>query len=458
MSRFLIAAAHKSSGKTVVSTGLSRALKMRGLQVQTYKKGPDYIDPMWLSKASGRPCYNLDFNTMDIEEIQHLVSTRSKTADISVIESNKGLFDGVDLKGADSNAAMAKLVKAPVVLVVDATGTTRGIAPLLMGYQAFDPDVDIAGVILNKVGGVRHEGKLRAAVQEYTDLPVLGAVQRNADLEIGERHLGLTTPSETGKFEALIDTLGRRMADSIDLEALIRISNNAPPLPVLPTSKLEQFAKGIRIGIMRDTAFGFYYPDDLEAMEAAGATLVFIDAIQDAALPDLDGLFIGGGFPETSMAALEANVAMRVSIRNNIEKGLPTYAECGGLMYLCDNLSWKGETREMAGVIPGNAVMCARPQGRGHTQLLPLSDSSWPAGKAFKAHEFHYARVDNLPDDTRFAFEMQRGDGIQDARDGVVMHNLLAGFCHMRNTKSNPWVTRFLQYVVEIKAIKNPAG
>lgn len=458
MSRFLVAAAHKSSGKTVVSTGLSRALKMRGLQVQTFKKGPDYIDPMWLSKASGRPCYNLDFNTMDTDEIQQLVSSRSENTDISVIESNKGLFDGVDLKGADSNAAMAKLIKAPVVLVVDTTGTTRGIAPLLMGYQAFDPDVDIAGVILNKVGGARHEGKLRAAVEGYTDLPILGAVHRSADLEIGERHLGLTTPSETGRFEALIDTLGWRMTDSVDLEALIKISRTAPLLPLMPVPKFEQLAKGIRVGIMRDTAFGFYYPDDLEAMEAAGATLVFIDAIHDTALPDLDGLFIGGGFPETSMAALEANMEMRASVRHNIENGLPTYAECGGLMYLCDSLSWKGETRKMVGVIPGNAVMCARPQGRGQTQLLPMPDSPWPMSEAFKAHEFHYARVDNLPDDTRFAFEMQRGDGIRDARDGVIMHNLLAGFCHMRNTKSNPWVERFLRYVVEAKAIKNPAG
>jgi cobyrinic acid a,c-diamide synthase len=197
-SRFLIAAAHKSSGKTVISTGLSRALNMRGLTVQTFKKGPDYIDPMWLSLASGRPCYNLDFNTMTEQEIRNLLVSRSSGSDISVIESNKGLFDGVDLHGADSNAAMAKLIKAPVILVVDATGMTRGIAPLLIGYKAFDAEVNIAGVILNKTGGSRHEGKLRAAVEEYTDIPVLGAVGRSADLEIWRAALGSDHPRRNG--------------------------------------------------------------------------------------------------------------------------------------------------------------------------------------------------------------------------------------------------------------------
>lgn len=455
MARFLIAAAHKSSGKTVVSTGLAKALIDRGLTVQTFKKGPDYIDPMWLSMASGRPCYNLDFNTMDEEEVRHLIASRSDSADIALVESNKGLYDGVDLKGADSNAAMAKLIETPVVLVVDTTGTTRGIAPLLMGYQAFDPSINIAGVILNKVGGPRHEGKLRAAISEYTDLPVLGAIGRSADLEIGERHLGLTTPGETGGLEDVIDLLGKRIADSVDLDALIKVANTAMPLEYIPSPKPEQIAKGLKIGIPRDKAFGFYYPDDFEAMEAAGAELVFFDTLNDTRLPEMDGLFIGGGFPETSMIVLEANTQMRGEIRQAIENGLPTYAECGGLMYLCETLSWQGNTHEMVGVIPGNAVMCERPQGRGHTRLKSLPDCPWPTAEPFKAHEFHYAKVENLAKETRFAFEVLRGDGIQDARDGVVIHNLLAGFCHQRNTNANPWVQRFLKHVAKIK--KNPA-
>ena len=458
MPRFLIAAAHKSSGKTVISTGLSRALTMRGLTVQTFKKGPDYIDPMWLGLASGRPCYNLDFNTMNEGEVRHLLNSRADGADISIIESNKGLYDGVDLHGADSNAAMAKLTKSPIVLVVDTTGTTRGIAPLLVGYRAFDADVNIAGVILNKTGGPRHEGKLRAAVEEYTDIPVLGAVSRSTELEIGERHLGLTTPSETGMIQGLINTVGRRLTESVDLDALIAIAAKAPDLDSAQSSPINQFAKGIRIGVARDTAFGFYYPDDFEAFEAAGAELVFFDAINDTHLPNIDGLFIGGGFPETSMAKLEANSNIRHEIKQAIKNGLPAYAECGGLMYLCETLEWHGQKHEMVGVIPGNAVMCERPQGRGHTRLSPSDDCLWQIdGGAFKAHEFHYAKVDNLPVDTKFGFDVKRGAGISGAHDGIVVNNLMAGFCHMRNTASNPWVERFLRYVANVKARKNPA-
>jgi cobyrinic acid a,c-diamide synthase len=456
--RFLIAAAHKSSGKTVISTGLSRAFRQRGMSVQTFKKGPDYIDPMWLGLASGRPCYNLDFNTMSDEEVRYLLASRANGADISVIESNKGLYDGVDLHGADSNAAMAKLINAPVVLVVDTTGMTRGIAPLLMGYQVFDQDVKIAGVILNKTGGSRHEGKLRAAVEEYTDLSVLGAVGRSTDLEIGERHLGLTTPTETGMIEGLIDTLGRRMTDSIDLDALISVAVSAPDLTYTQPVATKKFAQGIRIGVARDTAIGFYYPDDFEAFEAAGAELVFFDTINDAHLPKVDGLFIGGGFPETSMEQLEANASMRVEIKHAIEGGLPAYAECGWLMYLCEALEWNGKKHEMVGVISGDAVMCERPQGRGHTRLNATADCLWQIEEgAINAHEFHYAKVENLPYDTKFGFNVERGAGISGAHDGIVVKNLMAGFCHMRNTKSNPWVERFLRHVVACKLRKNPA-
>ncbi len=456
--RFMIAAAHKSSGKTVISTGLARALKMRGLNVQSFKKGPDYIDPMWLERASDRACYNLDFNTMGDDEIRQLFTSRAASADISIIESNKALYDGVDVHGADSNASMAKLLDTPVILVVDTSGTTRGIAPLLIGYQAFDQDINIAGVILNKVGGPRHEAKLRAAVAEFTDIPVLGAVMRSDDLEIGERHLGLTTPRETGKFEALIDRLGERIAACVDLEAVIKVAKSSAKIAANAPEPQNKFASGLKIGIIRDTAFGFYYPDDLEAMQDAGAELVFFDATKDQHLPDIDGLFIGGGFPETSMASLEANKSLRSEIRQAIENGLPTYAECGGLMYLCKSLEWHGETRQMVGAIDGDAVMNERPQGRGYTKLKATDDCPWEMDDSvFNAHEFHYARVDNLPSDTKFAFKVERGHGIDGSNDGVVVHNLLAGFCHMRNSAANPWVGHFLHNIAKCKATKNPA-
>jgi len=457
--RFLIAAAHKSSGKTVVSTGLARALSERGLKVQTFKKGPDYIDPMWLEKASGRPCYNLDFNTMEHDEIQSLFADRAQNADITLIESNKGLFDGVDLRGEDSNAAMAKLLDAPVVLVVDTTGMTRGIAPLLMGYQAFDSDVRIAGVILNKVGGPRHEAKLRAAISEYTDLTVLGAVARSADLEIGERHLGLTPPGETGALSQKIAQLSGCMALDIDLDALISLAGDVAPLANKVLPSVTPFAAGLRVGIPLDAAFGFYYPDDLEAMRAAGAETVFFDALHDRDLPKIDALFIGGGFPETSAALLSANDSLMAQIRAAIFDGMPTYAECGGMMYLCRTLAWQGKTYPMVGALEGDAVMCARPQGRGYTRLQAQKNCLWQTSEnAFKAHEFHYARIENLDADARFGFDVLRGTGITGTADGIVFNNLMAGFCHMRNSVANPWVERFLCFALSVDYRSNSSN
>jgi len=461
VARFLIAAAHKSSGKTVVSTGLAAALSRAGNEVQCFKKGPDYIDPMWLAAASGRPCYNLDFNTLSAREILALSATRSRGARLAMIEANKGLFDGVDLRGSDSNAALARLLQAPVVLVIDSGGMTRGIAPLLRGYQAFDPEVRIAGVILNKVGGPRHEAKLRAAVETYTDIPVLGAIWRDPALDIGERHLGLTTPAETGGLEALISRLGARVRESLDLARLLTLADGAPPLPA-PTPAPPAGApphSGLRIGIARDQAFGFYYPDDLEEFERLGARLLPIDTLRDRKLPEIDGLFIGGGFPETAAERLAANDALRREIRRAIEAGLPTYAECGGLMYLCRSLGWEGSSQPMCGVLPADALMCSRPQGRGYTRFRETENHPWgPLPRPQLAHEFHYARLDNLDPGTTFGREILRGYGIDGRHDAIVMKNLVAGFCHLRNSAATPWVGRFLAFVQACRDAAAPSS
>ncbi|HHB81842.1 MAG TPA: cobyrinate a,c-diamide synthase, partial [Devosia sp.] len=368
MAAFMIAAAHKSSGKTVISTGLSFALSAPDCRVQCFKKGPDYIDPMWLSAASGAPCYNLDFNAMERRELVDLFASRSKGAGISLVEANKGLYDGVDLAGSDSNAQMAKLLELPVVLVIDTNGITRGIAPLLLGYQGFDKEVNIAGVILNKVGGARHEAKLIAAVKEYTDIDVLGAVGRNSGLDIGERHLGLTTPGETGALHETIARFGEIVGAGVDLEKLRGV---AGACGFSEASEKTVFSRktDVRIGVVRDKAFGFYYADDLEAFGAAGAEIVEIDAINDRHLPQLDGLFIGGGFPEMAAAELAANVDLRARLKSAIQGGLPTYAECGGLMYLCKSLDFENQTYPMVGVIDAEAVMHKRPQGRGYVSF-----------------------------------------------------------------------------------------
>jgi len=451
MARFMIAAAHKSSGKTVISTGLAGALTARGDVVQCFKKGPDYIDPMWLAAASGRPCYNLDFNTMPAAEFTALMCNRAQGADVSMIEANKGLFDGVNLDGSDANSALAKVTKTPVILVIDTNGMTRGIAPLLQGYQAFD-DVKIAGVILNKVGGPRHEGKLRAAVEAYTDIPVIGAVGRDTALDIGERHLGLTTPTETDHLDQKIAQISKIVGSQVDLNQLMGIARTAPTLEVVQPPPIKTKYKGLRIAIARDRAFGFYYADDLDAFEALGAELTPFNALTDTDLPNVDGLFLGGGFPETQMKALSKNSALRTGIKTALEAGMPCYAECGGLMYLCRTMAWGDASYDMCGVVGADAVMCPRPQGRGYVKYNTTPDHIWgQRNEPTKAHEFHYARLDNLDADTRFGRRLSRGSGIDGAHDAIVTGNVLAGFCHQRNTQDNPWVERFLDFVQRVK-------
>lgn len=446
--RFLVAAAHKSSGKTVISTGLARALSIKGFSVRCFKKGPDYIDPMWLAAASGRPCYNLDFNTQTSQEIRDLTARGGEAADVSLIETNKGLFDGVDISGSDSNAALAKVLQTPVVLVIDVSGMTRGIAPLLQGYAGFDTEVHLAGVILNKVAGARHESKLRQAVETFTDLKVLGAVARQSGLEIGERHLGLTTPAETGTQDALIDRFANAVREGVDLDALIGLARAAPNWPTADREERTVPPANVRIGIARDTAFGFYYPDDLEAFAQAGAELVPVDLIRDTRLPPLDGLFLGGGFPECRMQALADNVSMRAEIAAAVRNGLPTYAECGGLMYLCRNLRWGAQSAAMAGVIAADAVMHDRPQGRGHVVMAPTSEHPWLAGHdPIRAHEFHYAALEAVAPGHVFGLDVQRGHGVDGRHDAIVLGNLVAGFTHMRQTAALDWVARFVAFV-----------
>ena len=459
MSHFFISAAHKSSGKTTISLGLCAALTEKNLKVRPFKKGPDYIDPMWLAKASGHACHNLDFNTMEVEEIKQTFLDHSTGGDISIIEGNKGLYDGLDLDGSNSNAALAILLNAPVVLVIDARGMTRGIAPLILGYQKFEPKLNIAGVILNQLGGSRHESKLRAVIDHYTDVPVIGAVHRDKELEIVERHLGLVPSNELDHAQLRIESVGQRVADQVNLDSLIQIANRAP-LPALlepkykaPAFKLDTTC---RIGIAKDAAFGFYYPGDLDAFEQAGAELIYIDTLNDKTLPDIDGLFIGGGFPETQMNALEKNVSMRQSIRQAIDTGLPVYAECGGLMYLTRSLTWKDQKCEMVGAIPADTMMHSRPMGRGYVKIRETEQHPWPMATStdraseIAAHEFHYSSLENS-DVVKYAYEVLRGTGIGGKHDGIIHKNVLGCYSHLRDVNQNHWVQRFLRFVQQHK-------
>jgi len=453
MPSLFLSAAHKSSGKTTLSIGLCAALVERGLAVQPFKKGPDYIDPIWLGMAAGKPCYNLDFFITGRQETIDDYCHRGQAADICVIEGNKGLHDGLDLDGSNSNAAMAKALHSPVIMIVDARGTMRGIAPLLIGYQVFDKQVNIAGVIANMTGGKRHESKLRAAVEEYTDIPFLGALENDTSIGLNERHLGLIPGYEDAESKQKIGSIARAVSDNVDLEKLLDIAGQAKSVKPAssPLPQPSEFV-GLRIGIAQDHAFGFYYPGDLEAFRQAGVELVSIDTMREKFLPPVDGLFIGGGFPERHAAALSANGSMRKSIRNAIEAGLPAYAECGGLMYLSNSLTWNQASYDMVGVIDADSVMHEKPQGRGYVKLGEIEGQHpWAlqsqAGKSLHAHEFHYSSLQGLSSRENFAYEVLRGRGVQEHRDGLIYKNLLASYTHLRNTAANPWVKRFLHFV-----------
>jgi cobyrinic acid a,c-diamide synthase len=476
----LISAAHKSSGKTMVSIGLCAALSKRGHAVQPFKKGPDYIDPMWLSQAAGRACRNLDLYLMERDDI--LATFARHSSEVNLVEGNKGLYDGLALDGSNSNAALAKLLDLPVFLVIDARGMTRGIAPLILGYQAFDRDINIAGVILNNLGGSRHEAKLRAVIEHYTDVPVVGAIHHDERLSIVERHLGLMPSNESHVATAKIKQIGDAIAEQVDLDRLLALSQKEP-LSVPHKAEVSPLACGdkVRIGIARDRAFGFYYADDLDALEAAGAELVPFDALRDAHLPEVDALYIGGGFPETCAAELEANSTLRAQIKQAIEKGMPAYAECGGLMYLSRGIEYQGRTYQMVGAIPGDVKMHDKPIGRGYVHLKEDKAHPWPrpdvpppiqnplaaalphaGGESVArgakpgerenqplifAHEFHYSSLENLPPDSRYAYHVERGFGIDGERDGLILHNLLASYTHLRTIGSCYWATRFVAFI-----------
>ena len=450
MNRMLISAAHKSSGKTMVSIGLCAALSARGHAVQPFKKGPDYIDPMWLSLAAGHACRNLDLYLMERADIVETFARH--VSEVNLVEGNKGLYDGLSLDGSNSNAALAKLLDLPVFLVIDARGMTRGIAPLILGYQAFDTDIQISGVILNKLGGSRHESKLRQVIEHYTDVPVVGAIQFDERLSIVERHLGLMPSNESITASAKVKLIGDSIAEQVDLDKLLALSRKGQISPpaldcVNPTNLVGE----VRIGIARDRAFGFYYADDLDALEAAGATLRPFDTLNDTHLPDVNALYIGGGFPEACAVELEANTSLRGEIKQAIDDGMPVYAECGGMMYLSRSISYNGRTSEMVGAIPGDVKMHAKPVGRGYVHLQENIDHPWPRrtapAKQIKAHEFHYSSLENLPPDSQFAYQVERGHGITGQFDGLILNNMLASYTHLRSIGDCSWTSRFVAFI-----------
>jgi cobyrinic acid a,c-diamide synthase len=449
MPRLVIAGLSGDSGKTMVSIGLLLSLRRAGMEVRAFKKGPDYIDAAWLGWASGQPARNLDTHLMGSEGVIDRFMSHAVSGGINVIEGNRGLFDGFDAKGTHSSAALAELLHAPVVLVIDATKMTRTAAALVLGCQTLDPRISIGGVVLNNVSGSRHEHIARSAIESSCSVPVLGALPRLPESPIPERHLGLVPPEEHDGMCGVADAVLKLVENTLNLDAFVSIARSAPLLesrqmvcpPALPD------ANGLRIGVLRDSAFTFYYPENLEILERCGAQVIPISSLASNSLPaDLHALYIGGGFPETHGHILSLNEDFLKSLLRSSEEGLPIYAECGGLMLLARSLSWKGKRYRMAGILPVDVEVFAAPQGHGYSELkVDTPNPFFPLGASLRGHEFHYSRIVSDPAQLVTACATTRGAGCAPGRDFIVTRNVMAGYTHFHAAASPEWAEGIIQ-------------
>jgi cobyrinic acid a,c-diamide synthase len=459
--RLIIAALRGGAGKTIVSIGIIAALRGRGNSVTPFKKGPDYIDAGWLALAAGRPCYNLDTFLLDADLIRSSFCLHADSSGLSIIEGNRGLYDGIDLDGTTSTAELAKLLQAPVVMCVDCTKTTRTMAAVIAGCTRFDPDVRIRGIILNHVAGSRHESILRRSIEHFAGVPVIGAVPKLSRQIFPERHMGLVPTPEHDWAADSIQSIASVVSQHIDLEALSRIAHENPRISCVPLLREERTPAtqpaGARIGILKDAAFQFYYPENIEALEAAGAEILFISPLRDENLPEVDALYIGGGFPETHARELAENVGFSSCLRSLVDNGLPVYAECGGLMYLGNELVTEGQSFSMAGVLPLSFGLFEKPQGHGYTVVtVEAPNPYYPVGAEIRGHEFHYSRVLAWSGTERnLVFRMQRGVGIQGDRDGLVYKNVLATYTHIHALGNPGWAHALVRNAVAYRSTKS---
>ncbi len=453
--RILISALRGGAGKTMLSIGIAAAWKESGKKIIPFKKGPDYIDAGWLALAAGCSCYNLDNFLIPKEQIIHSFYSNSRNCDIAVIEGNRGLYDGMDIYGSTSTAELAKLLNTPVVLCIDCTKSTRSMAAVVMGCMKFDPDLTIKGVILNRVAGPRHEKIARKSIEYYCNIPVFGAIPKLKLDNFPERHMGLIPTPEHAWAKDAIDEASKIARQHIDLDALVKIAMNIgkPPLSLERKDKIINIEKENdnrvhtmgddvpRIGVIKDSAFQFYYPENIEALENAGAQIVFISPLNSDQIPMVDGLYIGGGFPETHARELVLAERFRRQLKDLAEKGLPVYAECGGLMYLGEKLVLNNESFPMAGVLPVVFGFSKRPQGHGYTIMeIDQSNPYYKVGTILKGHEFHYSMVLNWRGkDNDMVFKVKRGAGFTNKRDGLCYKNVLATYTHIHALGTPFW-------------------
>lgn len=451
--RIIVAGTHSGAGKSSLTLGLLRALRRRGTTVQPFKAGPDFIDPSLHTAAvaspgpRGRQSRNLDAWLLAPSTVIELFARASDGAEIAVIEGMMGLYDGVDGRtDAGSTAEIAKLLHAPVVVVLDAAGLVRSAAAVALGFVSFDPEITIAGVIANRVGGRRHEQWLREALQR-AGVPLLGAIPWDEKLKLPERHLGLVPATEQDAL-ATIDALADAVAEHVDVAAIVRAAQLAPPLVVPGPLVFPPMAvpQQVAIGVARDEAFSFYYEDALDLLESRGARAVMFSPLHDHDLPAVHGLYLGGGFPETFAQALSENTRLRTAVKEAVAGGMPVYAECGGLMYLAQTLmNGDGQAYPMAGVIPLVVRMQPRTAALGYVTLTATTDTILlRKGETVRGHEFHFSTATPVGP-VELGLDSDGGRGITEGKDGICTPTVLASYAHVHFASLPAMAERFVQ-------------
>ncbi|MCF8107411.1 MAG: cobyrinate a,c-diamide synthase [Desulfohalobiaceae bacterium] len=447
--RFLLAGLKGGSGKTILSIGLARHYRNAGFQVKPFKKGPDYIDAVWIGRAAEQTTTNLDPFFMPEDLLKSLFAEKGRGFDLALIEGNRGLFDGKDVSGSCSSSYLARTLQTPVILVIDCTKMSRTVAALVQGCRFFEPDLDLAGVIFNQTAGERHRRILRDCVENYTDVKVLGALPKMKQDLIPERHMGLISDQEYAAEEAIQDC-ERIVADNVDCLQTLEMGRKAlsledPQARVWPAQ--WPLTEPVSLGVVKDACLWFYYPENLEALERAGARLVDISLLSSEDWPELGGIYFGGGFPETQAEVLSANLRIRERVWELATAGMPIYAECGGLMYLCAELGIEGTLYPMVGVFPLHVELNRKPQGHGYTLTRVVRPNPFHClGAEFTGHEFHYSCC-SPPDehDQGHCLQMVRGTGMGQGWDGLLFQNTFACYTHLHALSVPDWALNFVR-------------
>lgn len=444
--RIVIAGLSGDSGKTMISVGLASALRERGYNVSPFKKGPDYIDTFWLERASLTSAHNLDTFIMDQKNILSSFRINSTPEGISIIEGNRGIFDGLDSEGLHSTAELAKILHSPVILVVNAFKITRTLSAIVWGVKNIDLGLQIEGVIINNFAGERHKKVIQQSIEEIAKVKVVGAIPRLDEFSLlPSRHLGLITPQEYDKTQFAINRAKEIVEKYTDIDQILEIAFKAEEIdcPELPIPEFSP--KIVKIGYFYDEAFTFYYSDNLESLVKNGAELIQISPIHDQSIPDVDGIYIGGGFPEVYAKKLSENKSFIELLREKISLGLPCFAECGGLMYLAESIVLDN-VYPMVGIFPIVISLSNKPVGHGYVEaIVDLINPFFEVGESIKGHEFHYSYISESKSDIPTALKIIRGKGALDNRDGFVCRNVFASYMHIHSGGCTNWAKRFVE-------------